>query len=334
VYSTHKFKAESAELCDAAACSSRFARCPSPGQMVDPANSPGRVHAYFDDSTACPPPPPCGGNDCLCSCCNAAGCLDASEGVFTSGDGASCTQVECAQRFFQCPDPTSLGTANNNSATILDVTSCVYPPPPPLCGSDDCTCSCCSGDGCPAKTIPELPTHLFRAGLAADCTADACISRFEACPAKDTPDSQVKAAHTAVAECPSPPHPPPPPPPTPLTPPAPPPQSPMPAFPPSAKEVMPLWAQVVLVGSVGLLLLCAIFIWYIRKREKQNEPLWVNLANTVVAPETDALGATPPNYASSTSRPPPASVKPSPSAPPSRGSNGRQAGLELPPASD
>ena len=58
--------------------------------------------------------------------------------------------------------------------------------------------------------------------------------------------------------------PPPPTPPTPLTPPAPPPQSPMPAFPPLAKEVMPMWAQVVLVGSVGSLFLCAIFIWYIR----------------------------------------------------------------------
>jgi len=103
-----------------------------------------------------------------------------------------------------------------------------------------------------------------------------------------------------------------------------------------------MWAQVVLVGSVGLLLLCAIFIWYIRKREKQNEPLWVNLANTVVAPETDALGAMPPNYASSTSRSPAPAKSPiraqtvssTPSAPPPRGSNGREAGLELPPASD
>jgi len=109
----------------------------------------------------------------------------------------------------------------------------------------------------------------------------------------------------------------------------------MPAFPPSAKEVMPMWAQVVLVGSVGSLLLCAMFIGYIRKREKQNEPLWVNLANTVVAPETE-------NFASSTSRPSvPAksptlaqTVSSTPSAPPPRGSNGREAGLELPPASD
>jgi hypothetical protein len=101
--------------------------------------------------------------------------------------------------------------------------------------------------------------------------------------------------------------------------------------------VMPMWAQVVLVGSVGSLLLCAMFIWYIRKREKQNEPLWVNLANTVVAPETDALGATPPNYASSTSRPPAPAKSPTraqtvsstPSAPQSR-----DAGLELPPASN
>ena len=151
-------------------------------------------------------------------------------------------------------------------------------------------------------------------------------------------------------------------PPTPLTPPALPPQSPMPAFPPLAKEVMPLWAQVVLVGAVVLLFLCAIFIWYIRqlagqkrarscahglaclmpndasrcalpsrhrmrvdalwhgtgspprhptptpyncrKREKQNEPLWVNLANTVVAPENPALGGTAQKSASSTSRSP------------------------------
>ena len=146
-------------------------RCPSPGEMVAPVNtnSPGRVSAYFDDSTACAPPPPspCGGDDCRCSCCTAAGCLDASEGTFTSGDGASCSQAECAERFFQCPDPASLGTADSNTATVLDATPCVYPPPPPPCGSDDCTCSCCSGDGCPALTIPELPINLFRAGLAA-----------------------------------------------------------------------------------------------------------------------------------------------------------------------
>ena len=270
----------------------------------------------------------------MCSCCTAAGCHNTS---FISGDGASCTQAECETQFFKCPDPTSTKLGDSNKATPLNITSCVYPPPPPPCGSDDCTCSCCSGDGCPAKTIPELPTHLFRAGLAAasqhgqrafarrspcchrplqkptrllraallgprgtplplgcrreaaalrtgarpaspispplviqDCTADACISRFEACPAKDTPDSQVKAAHTAVAECPSPPHPLPPPPPTPLTSPAPPSQSPMPAFPLSAKEVIPLWAQVVLVGSVGLLLLCAIFIWYIRQHARSK----------------------------------------------------------------
>ena len=143
-------------------------RCPSPGQMVAPenTNSPGRVSAYFDDSSACSPPPPspCGGDDCRCSCCTAAGCLDTSEGTFTSGDGASCSQAECAQRFFECPDPTSLGAADSNTATILEVTSCVQPPPPPPCGSDDCTCSCCSGDGCPALKIPELPTHVFRAG--------------------------------------------------------------------------------------------------------------------------------------------------------------------------
>ena len=80
--------------------------------------------------------------------------------------------------------------------------------------------------------------------------------------------SQVHVAYTDVAECPSPPHPPPPPPPsppTPSTPPPPPPQSPMPAFPPLAKEVMPVWAQVVLAGSVVSLLLCAIFIAYIRQ---------------------------------------------------------------------
>jgi len=39
----------------------------------------------------------------------------------------------------------------------------------------------------------------------------------------------------------------------------------MPAFPPLAKEVMPVWAQVVLAGSVVSLLLCAIFIAYIRQ---------------------------------------------------------------------
>ena len=169
--------------------------------MIDPVNSPGRVVARFDYATACPPPPPppCGGNDCMCSCCTAAGCLDTSEGMFTSGDGASCSQAECAQRFYQCPDPTSLGAADRNTATILDVTPCFYPPPPP----------------------PSLTSPL-----------------------------------------------PPPPPPTPLTMPAPPPQSLMPAFSPSAKEVMPMWAQVVLVGSVGLLLLCAIFIWYIRQRSR------------------------------------------------------------------
>jgi len=180
-------------------------------------------------------------------------------------------------------------------------------------------------------------------------------------------------------------------PPTPLTPPALPPQSPMPAFPPLAKEVMPLWAQVVLVGAVVLLFICAIFIWYIRqlagqkrarscahglaclmpadvrslddtesascmrvalvpcgvgqeapppnptpcncrKREKQNEPLWVNLANTVVAPENPALGGTAQKSASSTSRSPaPAKSPPrgqaassAPSAPPPQ-----DAGLEL-----
>ena len=109
-------------------------RCPSPGQMIDPVSSPGRVVARFDYATACPPPPPslCGGDDCMCSCCTAAsGCLDASEGMFTSGDGASCSQAECAQRFYQCPDPASLGAADSNTATILDVTPCVYPPPPP-----------------------------------------------------------------------------------------------------------------------------------------------------------------------------------------------------------
>ena len=96
-------------------------------------NSPGRVSASFDDSTACPPPrpSPCGGDDCRCSCCIAAVCLDASEGTFTSGDGASCSQAECAQRFFLCPDPTSLGAGDSNTATILDVTPCVIPPPPP-----------------------------------------------------------------------------------------------------------------------------------------------------------------------------------------------------------
>ena len=135
--------------------------------MAEPANAntPGRVIANFDESTACPPPPPCGGNDCMCSCCSAAdGCLDASEGGFTSGDGANCSSAECAHRFFQCPDPTSLDTGDSNTATVLDVTPCVHPPPPPPCGSDDCTCSCCSGDGCPALKIPELPTHVFRAG--------------------------------------------------------------------------------------------------------------------------------------------------------------------------
>ena len=135
--------------------------------MIDPVDSPGRVVARFDYSMACPPPPPCGGDDCMCSCCTAAGCLDASEGTFTSGDGASCSQAECAQRFFKCPDPTSLGTADSNTATILGVTPCVFPPPPPPCGSDDCTCSCCSGEGCLARTMPELQTNLFRAGLEA-----------------------------------------------------------------------------------------------------------------------------------------------------------------------
>ena len=179
-------------------------------------------------------------------------------------------------------------------------------------------------------------------------------------------------------------------PPTPLTPPALPPQSPMPAFPPLAEEVMPVWAQAALGGSVGLLFLCAIFIWYIRqpagqkgpqlrprprlpdasrralpsrhrmrvvhargvgalchgigsppqpppryncrKREKQNAPLWVNLANTVVAPENPGLGGTAPKSASSTSRSPaPAKSPPraqavssAPSAPPPQ-----NAGLEL-----
>jgi hypothetical protein len=103
--------------------------------------------------------------------------------------------------------------------------------------------------------------------------------------------------------------------------------------------VMPMWAQVVLASSVGLLFICAVFIWYIRKREKQNEPLWVNLANTVVSPEgsPDTL---PPHRASSTSKPPPMpTCKPPASArtdfvPQNRVSNGREAGLELPPASD
>ena len=151
-----------------------------------------------------------------------------------------------------------------------------------------------------------------------------------------------------------------------------------------------MWAQVVLVGAVVLLFLCAIFIWYIRqpagqkgpqlrprprlsdasrralpsrhrmrvvhargvgalwhgtgsppptptpyncrKREKQSEPLWVNLANTVVAPENPGLGGTAPKSASSTSRSPaPAKSPPraqavssAPSAPPPQ-----NAGLEL-----
>ena len=69
-----------------------------------------------------------------------------------------------------------------------------------------------------------------------------------------------------------------------------------------------------------------------RKREKQNEPLWVNLANTVVAPEENAIGS-PPKSASSTSRPPAPGKSPpraqavssgAPSAPPPQ-----DAGLEL-----
>ena len=143
-------------------------RCPSPGEMAAPSNSnsPGRVSAHFDDSVACPPPPPspCGDDDCQCSCCTADGCLDASEGTFTSGDGASCSAAECAKRFFQCRDPTSLGAGDSNTATILDVTPCVPRPPPPPCGSDDCECRCCSGAGCPDRPIAELPTYTFNAG--------------------------------------------------------------------------------------------------------------------------------------------------------------------------
>ena len=137
-------------------------RCRSAGSMGPPTNAdaPPRVKAKFDYSMACPPPPPCGGDDCKCSCCTGAGCLDASEGTFTSGGGASCSAAECAHRFFQCPDPTSLGAGDSNTATPLVPTPCVYPPPPPPCGSDDCTCSCCGGTG----SCPTLTTHLFRAG--------------------------------------------------------------------------------------------------------------------------------------------------------------------------
>ena len=144
-------------------------RCPSEGAMADPANSPGRVVVRFDLSKACPPPPPCGGNDCMCSCCTNDECLDPLEGLFASGDGGACSPAECAHRFFECPDPTSLSAADNNTATVLDVTPCVYPSPPPPCGSADCTCSCCQGDGCPALTVAELPNQSFRAGLEEAC---------------------------------------------------------------------------------------------------------------------------------------------------------------------
>ena len=41
-----------------------------------------------------------------------------------------------------------------------------------------------------------------------------------------------------------------------------------------------MWAQVVLVGSVGLLLLCAIFIWYVRQR---NRSRWAVRSTSAVA---------------------------------------------------
>ena len=41
-----------------------------------------------------------------------------------------------------------------------------------------------------------------------------------------------------------------------------------------------MWAQVVLVGSVGLLLLCAIFIWYIRQRSRSR---WAVRSTSAVA---------------------------------------------------
>lgn len=231
------------------------------------------------------------------------------------------------------------------------------PPAPPLpCNLvENCECACCDGELCqgyPANERAFLETgyhqyvHFsFNADSAASCNADACSSTFARCftarSMDDTVDhsgGRVVATFDRSSACPFPPPapltpaPPLPPqspaPPTPLTPPALPPQSPMPAFPPLAEEVMPVWAQAALGGSVGLLFLCAIFIWYIRKREKQNAPLWVNLANTVVAPENQNCGCS----GSSTDRPPAPAKSPPPAQAVSSAPSAprpQDAGLEL-----
>ena len=60
VYTHHTFHTGSAAECNAAECAARFDECPAPGSMDAPtnANSPGRIRATLDTSSACSPPPP------------------------------------------------------------------------------------------------------------------------------------------------------------------------------------------------------------------------------------------------------------------------------------
>ena len=54
------------------------------------------------------------------------------------------------------------------------------------------------------------------------------------------------------------------------------------------EEVLPLWAQIV-VGVAGLLVIgCAVFLFYVYRRERKGLPIWTTLSDVQTAADAKA----------------------------------------------
>lgn len=150
-------------------------------------------------------------------------------------------------------------------------------PPPlpsqPTCG-DDCVCDCCLPGQC-----PQLTRYTFRAGSADRCQSRFCQSRFYSCPddGAHNANAQLSVAYADTPPCGNSP-----PPSLPA-----PPESP-PGIPPGGglEGSIVVYYTLAIAAASGLaacvcLLACAL-LW-VRKREKEGEPVWTSL-DRVVAP--------------------------------------------------